>query len=91
MHKRYTFLNVINDIFFPGEVEDEVDAYELLQAVDILAMLPKDFFEKIVWFPFKLLSIAFTWIKKIFTRLQRNMGVLSFFTQIYVTQNLSCL
>lgn len=34
--------------FVPGEVEDEVDAYELLQAVDILAMLPKDFFEKIV-------------------------------------------
>lgn len=29
------------------EVEDEVDAYELLQAVDILAMLPKDFYDKI--------------------------------------------
>lgn len=47
-------------IFFPEEVEDEVDAYELLQAVDILAMLPKDFYEKIVWFTFKLLSIAFS-------------------------------
>jgi len=36
-----------------GEEEEEdtvvaVDAYELLEAVDILAKLPKDFFEKIV-------------------------------------------
>lgn len=45
-----TFLNVTNDIF-TEEVEDEVDAYELLQAVDILAMLPKDFYDKIVWGP----------------------------------------
>lgn len=45
-----TFLNVANDIF-SEEVEDEVDAYELLQAVDILAMLPKDFYDKIVWGP----------------------------------------
>lgn len=45
-----TFLNVTNDIF-SEEVEDEVDAYELLQAVDILAMLPKDFYDKIVWVP----------------------------------------
>lgn len=45
-----TFLNVTNDIF-SEEVEDEVDAYELLQAVDILAMLPKDFYDKIVWGP----------------------------------------
>lgn len=45
-----TFLNVANDIF-SEEVEDEVDAYELLQAVDILAMLPKDFYDKIVWVP----------------------------------------
>lgn len=37
--------------FFSEEVEDEVDAYELLQAVDILAMLPKDFYDKIVWGP----------------------------------------
>lgn len=37
--------------FFSEEVEDEVDAYELLQAVDILAMLPKDFYDKIVWVP----------------------------------------
>lgn len=50
LHKRYTFLNVTNDIF-SEEVEDEVDAYELLQAVDILAMLPKDFYDKIVWVP----------------------------------------
>lgn len=45
-----TFLNVTNAIF-SEEVEDEVDAYELLQAVDILAMLPKDFYDKIVWGP----------------------------------------
>lgn len=37
--------------FFSEEVEDEVDAYELLQAVDILTMLPKDFYDKIVWVP----------------------------------------
>ncbi|XP_062581374.1 cytoskeleton-associated protein 5-A-like [Saccostrea cucullata] len=29
------------------EAEDEVDAYELLSAVDILALLPKDFYDKI--------------------------------------------
>ncbi|XP_022338484.2 cytoskeleton-associated protein 5-like [Crassostrea virginica] len=29
------------------EAEDEVDAYELLTAVDILALLPKDFYDKI--------------------------------------------
>lgn len=36
-------------IFFLEEVEDEVDVYEFLQVVDILVMLFKDFYDKIVW------------------------------------------
>lgn len=35
---------------FPEEAEDEVDAYELLSAVDILSLLPKDFYDKLVRF-----------------------------------------
>ena len=40
------------------EAEDEVDAYELLTAVDILALLPKDFYEKIVSLPIQHLLMT---------------------------------
>ena len=30
------------------QVEEEVDPYDLIEPVNILAMLPKDYFEKIV-------------------------------------------
>ena len=59
IHMPGSVFNICVDSSAPrpsGEEEEDtvvvVDPYELLEAVDILAKLPKDFYEKIVSLPY---------------------------------------